>query len=62
MSDGTLELRLTGGTTVRFGTPDDTARKVEAIRRLLSWAEEERSAIRTLSVVAPTAPAARLVG
>jgi len=62
MSDATLELRLTGGTTVRFGTPDDTARKVEAIRRLLLWAEEERIAFRTLSVVAPTAPAARLVG
>ena len=62
MSDGTLELRLTGATTVQFGTPDDTARKVAAIRRLLSWAEQEGSAIRTLSVVAPTAPAARLAG
>lgn len=59
--DGTIELRLKGGTTVRFGTPDDTARKVEAIRRVLAWADGEGSAIRRLSVVAPTAPAATLV-
>jgi len=61
MLDGALELRLKGGTTVRFGAPDDTARKVEAIERVLTWAEHEGSAIRTLSVVAPTAPAATLV-
>ena len=61
MLDDTLELRLRGGTTVRFGTPDDAARKVEAIRRVLVWAERKGSAIRTLSVVAPSAPAATLV-
>ena len=61
MLGGTLELRLRGGTTVRFGTPDDAARKVEAIRRVLAWAEAKGSAIRTLSVVAPSAPAATLV-
>lgn len=61
MLDGTLELRLKGGTTVRFGTPDDAARKVQTIRRVLAWAEQEGSAVRTLSVVAPTAPAATLV-
>ena len=61
MLDGTLELRLRGGTTVRFGTPEDAARKVEAIRRVLSWAGREGSAIRRLSVVAPSAPAATLV-
>jgi cell division protein FtsQ len=61
MLDGTLELRLTGGTKVRFGTPTDAARKVEAIRRVLRWAHGQGSAIRTLSVVAPSAPAATLV-
>ena len=61
MLDGTLELRLAGGTTVRFGTPDDAARKVEAIRRMLAWAEQEGNALRTVSVVAPTAPSATLV-
>lgn len=60
MLDGTLELRLTGGTRVRFGTSADTARKVEAIRRVLRWAHGEGSVIRTLSVVAPSAPAATL--
>jgi cell division protein FtsQ len=59
--DGTLELRLEGGTRIRFGSPDDTARKVEAIRRVLAWVDEEGNAIRTLSVVAPSAPAATLV-
>ena len=61
MLDGTLELRLTGGTRVRFGTPGEAAQKVAAIRRVLRWAHEEGSAIRTLSVVAPSAPAATLV-
>ena len=61
MLDGTLELRLTGGTRVRFGTPDEATRKVEAIQLVLRWANQEGSAIRTLSVVAPSAPAATLV-
>jgi cell division protein FtsQ len=59
--DGTLELRLEGGTRIRFGSPDDIARKVETIRRVFAWADEEGSVIRTLSVVAPGAPAATLV-
>ena len=61
MLDGTLELRLRGGTRVRFGTTDETSRKVEAIRRVLAWSTREGNAIRTLSVVAPSAPAATLV-
>ena len=61
MLDGTIELRLRGGTTVRFGAPVETARKAEAIRRVLAWAEREGRAIRTLSMVAPSAPAATLV-
>ena len=59
--DGTLELRLGGGTTVRFGTPDDAVTKVQTIRRVFAWAEREGRAIRTLSVVTPVAPAATLV-
>ena len=61
MLDGTLDLRLRDGATVRFGTPDEAARKVEAIRRVLAWAERKGSVIRELSVVAPSAPAATLV-
>jgi cell division protein FtsQ len=60
MRDATIELRLRGGTTVRFGAPVETVRKAEAIRRVLAWAERRGSAIRTLSVVAPSAPAATL--
>lgn len=61
MPDRTLDLRLRGGTTVRFGTPDDAARKVEAIRRVLAWAERKGSTIRQISVVAPSAAAASIV-
>ena len=61
MLDGTLELRLRGGPRVRFGTPADAEAKVAAIRRVLAWAHDEAGAIRTLSVVAPSAPAATLV-
>jgi cell division protein FtsQ len=62
MLDGTLELRMMGGTTVRFGTPADAARKVAAIQRVLRWANQRGSPVRTLSVVAPSAPAATLAG
>ena len=56
--DGTLELRLRDGPTVMFGTPDDAHRKARTIERMLSWARAQRTAIRTLSVVSPSAPAA----
>jgi cell division protein FtsQ len=56
--DGTLELRLRGGPTVAFGTPEDARRKGRTIERILAWAVAERTEIRTLSVVAPFAPAA----
>ena len=56
--DGTLELRLRGGPTVMFGTPDDAHRKARTIERMLSWARTQGTAIRTLSVVSPSAPAA----
>ena len=61
MLDGTLDLRLRDGATVRFGTSDEAARKVEAIRRVLAWAERKGRAIRELSVAAPSAPAATLM-
>lgn len=59
--DGTLEMFLRQGPTIRFGTPDDAARKARAIERILSWAAEQGTTIRTMSVVSPSAPAARLV-
>jgi cell division protein FtsQ len=59
--DGTLELRLRGGPTVRFGTPDDAERKVVAIGRMLAWAGSKGTPLRTLSVVSASAPAATFV-
>ena len=61
MLDGTLDVHLRGGAIVRFGSPDDANRKVKAIRRVMAWARAEGTPIRTLSVVAPDAPAATLV-
>jgi cell division protein FtsQ len=59
--DGSLELRLRGGPTVRFGTPEDAERKVVTIQRMLAWAGSEGTPLRTLSVVSALAPAATLV-
>jgi cell division protein FtsQ len=59
--DGSLELRLRGGPTVRFGTPEDAERKAVTIQRMLAWAGSEGTPLRTLSVVSALAPAATLV-
>jgi cell division protein FtsQ len=58
--DGSLELRLRGGPTVRFGTPEDAERKAVTIQRMLAWAGSEGTSLRTLSVVSALAPAATL--
>ena len=60
--DGTLELRLRDGPTVRFGTPEDARRKAVTIERMLSWARREGTPLRTLSVVSALAPAANILG
>ena len=59
--DGSLELRLRGGPTVRFGTPEDAQRKAVTIRRVLAWAGSEGTPLRTISVVSALAPAATFV-
>jgi cell division protein FtsQ len=58
--DGSLELRLRGGPTVRFGTPEDAQRKAVTTQRMLAWAGSEGTPLRTLSVVSALAPAATL--
>jgi cell division protein FtsQ len=58
--DGSLELRLRGGPTVRFGTPEDAQRKAVTIQRMLAWAGSEGTPLRTLTVVSALAPAATL--
>ncbi|HET9248439.1 MAG TPA: FtsQ-type POTRA domain-containing protein [Actinomycetota bacterium] len=59
--DGTLELHLRDGPTVRFGTPEDARRKASTIRRFLEWARIEGTPLRSLTVVSPLAPAASLL-
>ena len=59
--NGTLELRLRGGPTVRFGTPEDAERKAVTMGRMLAWAGSEGRPLRTLSVVSALAPAATFV-
>ena len=59
--DGTLELRLRDGPTISFGTPGDARRKAVTIRRMLVWARTQGTPLRTLSVVAPLAPAATFI-
>jgi len=59
--DGTLELRLRGGPTVAFGTPEDAERKAVTIRWVLAWAASEGTPLRTLSVVSALAPAATFI-
>ena len=60
--DGTLELRLRDGLTVRFGTPEDARRKARTIERMLAWAANEGTPIRTLNVISASAPAAAFAG
>jgi cell division protein FtsQ len=59
--DGTLELRLRDGPTISYGTPGDARRKAVTIRRMLVWARTQGTPLRTLSVVAPLAPAATFI-
>ncbi|HEY7661435.1 MAG TPA: FtsQ-type POTRA domain-containing protein [Actinomycetota bacterium] len=56
--DGTLELLLREGITVRFGTPGETARKVRSLLDVLAWADSSGERLRSVIVVAPGAPAA----
>lgn len=58
--DGTVEVWLQGGVRVRFGSPAEPARKAVALDRVLRWAEGAGERLRSVSVVAPDAPAASL--
>ncbi|MGZ8626635.1 MAG: cell division protein FtsQ/DivIB [Actinomycetota bacterium] len=59
--DGTLELRLRGGVTVRYGTATEVRSKAATIERILAWAEEEGEALRLVTVVSPDRAAVKLV-
>jgi cell division septal protein FtsQ len=60
LADGTLEVWMRGGPRVSFGAATEVERKARAIGRALAWARAAGEEIVTLSVVAPTAPAATL--
>ncbi|HEX6231150.1 MAG TPA: FtsQ-type POTRA domain-containing protein [Actinomycetota bacterium] len=60
--DGTLEIRLRDGVRVAFGTPSRADRKAAALTQVLGWAAAEGQPLRSVSVVAPEAPAATIAG
>jgi cell division protein FtsQ len=59
---GTVTALMRGGTTVSFGPAVDLEAKARMLRRLLAWERTTRTPLRTVSLVAPTAPAATLAG
>jgi cell division protein FtsQ len=61
-ADGTLRLGLAGGTSVEYGWPEQVAAKARALAALLSWARGQATTLRTVSLVAPNAPAASFAG
>jgi cell division protein FtsQ len=58
--DGTLEIRIEDGPTVRYGAPSDLESKARAIWRMLGWAQAQGERILRLTVTTPRAPAAVL--
>jgi cell division protein FtsQ len=59
---GTVTALMRGGATVSFGPAVDLEAKARMLRRLLAWERTTRTPLRTISLVAPTAPAATLAG
>ncbi len=55
---GTLELRLREGLRVRLGDATEPLRKVQALERVLAWAEAEGERLAVVTVTSPWAPAA----
>jgi cell division protein FtsQ len=60
--DGTVALILRGGVRVDYGWVEDLPRKARVLSRLLSWAAQQGVSLRSVSLVAPAAPAGRLAG
>lgn len=58
---GALQLRLSGGLVVTWGRPSQNEVKASTLDSLLRWARQQGSALLTVDVSAPTAPAGRLV-
>jgi cell division septal protein FtsQ len=60
--DGSLEFRLDGGVSVRYGGAVELRRKASVLGRILGWVRREGETIAEVNVVAPGHPAVRLVG
>jgi cell division protein FtsQ len=58
--DGSLELRLRGGLTVRYGAASELRRKGATLARILAWADEAGERLAMVNVVAPDRPSVRL--
>jgi cell division protein FtsQ len=59
---GTVTAVLRGGTSVSFGPAIDVDAKARMLRRLLAWERTTGTALDTVSLLAPTAPAATIGG
>jgi cell division protein FtsQ len=57
---GTVTAVLRGGTSVSFGPAVDVRSKARMLRRVLAWERTTGTALGTVSLVAPTAPAATI--
>jgi hypothetical protein len=55
-TDGTLELRLDDGVSVRYGTPTERGRKAHTLARILAWADARGEPVSRVTVVAPRMP------
>jgi cell division protein FtsQ len=60
--DGTLEVRLEGGVSVRYGGAEEAVRKAAVLGRILGWARREGETLTAVNVVAPGHPSVRLAG
>lgn len=60
--DGTLEIRMRGGLRVSFGPPSRPEDKAAALARVLGWAQAQGQTLRSVSVIAPGAPAVSIAG
>jgi cell division protein FtsQ len=61
LGDASIEIRLREGILIRYGTAVDLARKAAALDEVLAWADEEGERLLRISLVAPGAPAVRVV-
>ncbi len=61
-ADGTLQMRLRGGVSIRYGSASELRRKAAALDQILAWAEAEGESLATVNVVAPGLPAVKLTG